>query len=286
MRITRFLSIGAVITLLMLTLVACLGDDDPTPGPRRTLNVLDSAVELGQTQQAATRNAISSATQSVEQTLSAYQTSIAPPTQAPIRLRSPQPPPTATDAPENDILGNIVYPGNWLDMPFTTIDGQEESLRSFEGKIIVLLPMSLDCIPCQEQLAFARETDRQFRFDGVGYEVVYLNLNVSPLDELDDLIAWAEGQGFESTEQFTWVTGKASPELVTALNAAFGGSALNLQRTPILLIDTKGQGHAAGAEGMLISSRLRDVIVFYSDQATPEEVSGDETEATEEAATQ
>lgn len=286
MRITRFLSIGAAIILLMLTLVACLGDDEPTPGPRRTLNVLDNAVQLGETQQAATRNAVSNATQSFEQTLSAYQTSIAPPTQAPIRLRSPQPPPTATDAPENDILGNIAYPGNWLDVPFTTIDGQEESLRSFEGKIIVLLPMSLDCIPCQEQLAFARETDRQFRLDGVAYEVVYLNLNVSPLDELDDLTAWAEGQGFESTEQFAWITGKASPELVTALNAAFGGSALNLQRTPILIIDTKGQGHTAAEEGMLISSRLRDVIVFYSDQATPVEASGGETEATEEVTTQ
>ncbi|MCQ3929130.1 MAG: hypothetical protein DPW16_01615 [Chloroflexi bacterium] len=286
MRITRFLSIGAVITLLMLTLVACLGDDDPTPGPRRTLNVLDNAVQLGETQQAATRNAVANATQSFEQTLSAYQTSIAPPTQAPIRLRSPQPPPTATDAPENDILGNIVYPGNWLDVRFTTIDGQEESLRSFEGKIIVLLPMSLDCIPCQEQLAFARETDRQFRLDGVAYEVVYLNLNVSPLDELDDLTAWAEGQGFESTEQFTWITGKASPELVTALNAAFGGSVLNLQRTPILIVDTKGQGHTAAEEGMLISSRLRDVIVFYSDQATPAEASGGETEATEEVTSQ
>lgn len=286
MRITRFLSIAAVITLLMLTLVACLGDDDPTPGPRRTLNVLDNAVQLGETQQAATRNAVSNATQSFEQTLSAYQTSVAPPTQAPIRLRSPQPPPTATDAPENDILGNIVYPGNWLDVLFTAIDGQEQSLRSFEGKIIVLLPMSLDCIPCQEQLAFARETDRQFRLDGVAYEVVYLNLNVSPLDELDDLTAWAEGHGFESTEQFTWVTGKASPELVTALNVAFGGSALNLQRTPILIVDTKGQGHTAAEEGMLISSRLRDVIVFYSDQATSAEVSGGETEATEEVTSQ
>ncbi len=286
MRITRFLSIGAVITLLMLTLVACLEDDDPTPGPRRTLNVLDNAVQLGETQQAATRNAVSNATQSFEQTLSAYQTSIAPPTQAPIRLRSPQPPPTATDAPENDILGNIIYPGNWLEMPFTTIEGQEESLSSFEGKIIVLLPMSLDCLPCQEQLAFARDTDRQFRLDGVAYEVVYLNLNVSPLDELDNLTVWAEGQGFESTEQFTWVTGKASPELVTALNAAFGGSALNLQRTPILIVDTKGQGHTAAEEGMLISSRLRDVIVFYSDQATPAEVSGGETEATEEVTSQ
>ncbi|MBZ0315835.1 MAG: hypothetical protein K8L91_05405 [Anaerolineae bacterium] len=286
MRITRFLSIGAVITLLMLTLVACLGDDDPTPGPRRTLNVLDNAVQLGETQQAATRNAVSNATQSFEQTLSAYQTSIAPPTQAPIRLRSPQPPPTATDAPENDILGNIIYPGNWLELPFTTIEGQEESLSSFEGKIIVLLPMSLGCIPCQEQLAFARDTDRQFRLDSVAYEVVYLNLNVSPLDELDDLTAWAEGQGFESTEQFMWITGKASPELVTALNAAFGGSALNLQRTPILIVDTKGQGHTAAEEGMLISSRLRDVIVFYSDQANPEVEGGDETEATEEVTPQ
>lgn len=287
MRISRFLSIGAVITLLMLTLVACLGDDEPTRSPRRTLNVLDNAVGLAETQRAATSTAITNAAQAYQETLSAYQTSIAPPTQAPIRLRSPQPSPTATDAPENDILGNIVYADDWLALPFTTTDGQEESLSSFEGKIIVLMPMSLDCVPCQEQLAFARETDRQFRVDGVAYEVVYLNLNVSPLDTLDDLTAWADQQAFESNDQFIWITGQASPELVAALNSVLGGSALNLQRTPIFLIDTKGQGHTAGTEGMLSNSRLRDVIVFYHDASvTSDESSGAEIEATDEAAAQ
>ncbi len=286
MRVSRFLSIGAVITLLMLTLVACLGDDEPTPGPRRTLNVLDNAVLLAETQQAATVNAINSATQVMQQTISAYQTSIAPPTQAPIRQRSPQPSPTPTDDPTNDILGNIVYPGNWLTLPFTTTEDQEESLSDFEGKIIILLPMALDCIPCQEQLEYTRQTDQQFRNDEVGYEVVYLNLNVSPLDTMDDLKTWANEQAFESTEQFTWVTGQASPAMVAALNSAFGGSALNMQRTPILIIDKTGQGHTAGSEGTLSTSRLRDVIVFYDNSLSPEELIGSETGATDEAATQ
>ena len=286
MRVSRFLSVGAVITILMLTLVACLGDDEPTPGPRRTLNVLDNAVYLAETQQAATVNAINSANQVAQQTLSAYQTSIAPPTQAPIRVRSPQPSPTPTDAPVNDILGNIIYPGNWLILPFTTTEGQEASFSDYEGKIIVLLPMSLNCVPCQEQLEYARQTDQQFRNDGVGYEIVYVNLDVSPLDTIDDLKTWADEQTFESTDQFIWVTAKGSPELVAALNTAFGGSALGMQRTPILIIDKRGQGHTAGSEGMLSTSRLRDVIVFYDNPLTPEELNGNETGATDEAATQ
>ncbi|MBI5931330.1 MAG: hypothetical protein HY862_18630 [Chloroflexi bacterium] len=285
MRTSKLLSIGAVIILLMLTLVACLGNDDPTPAPRRTLNVLDNAVGAQDTLAAATSNAIVDATLVYQQTLSAYQTVVAPPTQAPIIRRSPQPSPTATDDPVNDILGNIVYPGDWLTQPFTGTDGLVYSFSSFEGKIIVLMPMSLDCIPCQEQLGYARQTDHQFRTDGVAYELVYINLDTSPSNSMDDLITWSDGQAFESTENSTWLTGTASPELITALNQAFGGSAINLGRTPVILIDKRGQGHTAGTEGMLGSSRLRDVIVFYDNPPNPAELSGDETGATEETAT-
>lgn len=284
MRTSKFLSIGAVILTLTLLLTACLGDDDPTPLPRRTLDVLDNAIAQQESMAAITREALLGQTQVYQQTLSAYQTAVAPPTQAPIIRRSPQPTPTPTDDPLNDFFGNIVYAGNWLAERFEATDGETYSFNSFEGKIVVLMPMSLDCVPCEEQLEYARETERQFKADGSPYEIVFLNLNVSPLDSLEELITWAEAEAFESTDSITWLTGKASSELVAALNREFGGSAINLQRTPIIIVDKRGQGHTAGSEGLLSPSRLRDAIVFYENPPTIENLDGVDTEATDEPA--
>jgi hypothetical protein len=261
---------GMTILLMIGLLVGCGGEEEEDRRIIRTVDILDNAVNQQGTQGVATQGIPQ--TQAYEQTLSAYQTQVGPlPTLTPFVRRSPQPTPTPTDDPINDVLGNIVYTNDWKDDQFTGTDGLIYTLNSFEGKVIVILPMSLACIPCQEQLPYVRETDNQFRNEGRPYDIVYINLNINPRESMDALKEWEATQAFTSVPNSTWISGQASLDFINALNIAFGGGSLDLERTPIIIVDSKGQGHSTANEGVISPSRIRDVLVFYAQPPAPPE---------------
>ena len=94
-----------------------------------------------------------------------------------------------------------------------------------------------------------RENDNQFRNEGRPYDIVYINLNISPRDSMDALKEWEASQAFTSVPNSTWITGQASADFINSLNIAFAGSSLDLERTPIIIVDSKGQGIVLLAKG-------------------------------------
>jgi hypothetical protein len=253
-----------MLVVFALTLAACQEDEEGTPTP--TIDILGGIDMERATQQAGTQQALQ-LTQDAQQTAIALQTQITVtprPTFAPPRQPNT---PTPTEDPATDILGNIVAADDqWQLAPFTGLDGTSYTLADFLGKVVVLMPMTIDCPACEEQRLAVRLVDDEFRKEQRPYDIVYLNLNVNPDESVEALRQWETGMEFVATERFTWLTATASQRLMDALTTAFGSDALDLQRASFIFIDKRGRGHSANNEGVMSMARFRSVMVFYTQQ--------------------
>jgi thiol-disulfide isomerase/thioredoxin len=252
-----------LLVALGMGLAACGGEEE-TPEP--TVDLLANYDALKATDDEATRQAVAG-TAAAFQTLTAQQapsiSSQSTPTRAP-RVTAVVLSQTPTIDPASDVLGNIVYGDAWRTAPFTTTDGQTHTIADFDGKLVVLLLMTLDCPPCQDQLATVQEVDQRFRRDNVSFDVVYVNLNLKVNESAEALGRWEQTGSFSSTDRFTWLTGTVSPELLHELLTAFAPGAVEFQQATVLVIDKEGRGHSTAREGIMSFSRFRDVLVAYA----------------------
>ncbi|NWF67797.1 MAG: TlpA family protein disulfide reductase [Chloroflexi bacterium] len=140
--------------------------------------------------------------------------------------------PTAEQAASADSEAAAAYVGpEWLNLPLVNArTGETFTLASFAGRTVFVEPMATWCTNCRAQMGRVREVYQQLN----PAQFVFVGLSVETNISADDLA------GYVDQQNFPWIFAVASPEVLQALNTAFGRDSLNPPSTPHFYISPDG----------------------------------------------
>ena len=125
----------------------------------------------------------------------------------------------------------------WQEVELVDVDGTSFSVSDLKGKPVVVENFATWCSNCRKQLG-----DTQKAAAAAGQDAVFLALSVETDLDAKTVAAYAKENGF-SDVRFAVMT----PEMLGAMDDAYGKSALNPPITPKIVVD------AAGKAGELVT---------------------------------
>jgi thiol-disulfide isomerase/thioredoxin len=140
---------------------------------------------------------------------------------------------TTTSAETTD----TVAPAEWQLIEVTDTGGETFTIADLAGRPVFVENFATWCSNCREQLEATQAAAEQ-----AGDDAVFLALSVETELSVDDMAEYRDDNGFDAI-RFAVM----SPELLAAMDAAFGGTALNPPATPKVAVA------ADGAAGELVT---------------------------------
>ena len=119
----------------------------------------------------------------------------------------------------------------WQDIALTDVDGAAFSIRELEGTPVFVENFATWCSNCRKQLG-----DTQAAATVAGDGAVFVALSVETDIDADTVKDYAASHGFTDI-RFAVMT----PEMLAAMDDAFGKSALNPPSTPKIVVDSAGR---------------------------------------------
>ncbi len=119
---------------------------------------------------------------------------------------------------------------DWLGVPITDTAGNKFAVRDLVGAPVVVEVFATWCGNCRKQLG-----DTQKAAAAAGESATFLALSVETELSSADVATYAQKNGF-SNIRFAVM----SPEMLSALEMAYGKSVLNPPSTPKIVVDAKG----------------------------------------------
>jgi hypothetical protein len=184
---------------------------------------------------------------------------------------TPFPTPNLTQVTDSP-LDNVVLPGDWSDAPFQDESGGDHVLNEFRGREVVIQVVSAMCAPCIEQQQYLLAAIQDRLDNGLLPNAVFLTLGVSqqePVSLIETVFKRELGKSWSTAETLLqggtgadWMVGLASPQLVTALEDAFGPDAVRPEALTIIVVEPGGMAHITAA-GLDDTSSLITIIMAY-----------------------
>ncbi|MCB9435896.1 MAG: hypothetical protein H6673_02750 [Anaerolineales bacterium] len=242
------------LLLALLMLAAC--EPDPPPTPR-----VDPLT--GQEARAATLRVQTGApptmTAAAFETIRAIigQTLTPPPSPTrPERVVTRTPTPTRFVESEEDLLGNVYLPTDWLAGTFTATDGNTYSLDSFSDMTLIIHTFDPDCDSCgvsHQNLWTIAQT-----IVGDAPPIVYLNLNINSLATSRAVANWSSRYQIPTNTERNWYVGSASAQLLRLLTETFGQATDSM----LIVVDPQRESHFAPSVNYA-QQDWTDVLGFY-----------------------
>lgn len=140
---------------------------------------------------------------------------------------------TTTSAETTD----TVAPAEWQLIEVTDTGGETFTIADLAGRPVFVENFATWCSNCRKQLEATQAAAEQ-----AGDDAVFLALSVETELSVEDMAEYRDDNGFDAI-RFAVM----SPELLAAMDAAFGGTALNPPATPKVAVA------ADGAAGELVT---------------------------------
>lgn len=139
----------------------------------------------------------------------------------------------ATSSPDPTGATGVPEPvalAEWQTIELTDADGVAFTVADLVGKPVLVENFATWCGNCRRQLGDTNEAARR-----AGDDAVFVALSVETELDADDMADYAEQQGFDHI-RFAVM----SPEMLAAVNDAFGNTALNPPSTPHVAVAADG----------------------------------------------
>lgn len=118
----------------------------------------------------------------------------------------------------------------WRSIEVTDVDGSTFTVESLEGTPVFVENFATWCSNCRKQLGKTQQAAAD-----VGDDAIFLALSVETDLDPADVAEYAKDNGFDDI-RFAVMT----PEMLKAMNDAFGNSALNPPSTPKVVVAADG----------------------------------------------
>lgn len=118
----------------------------------------------------------------------------------------------------------------WRSVEITDVDGTTFTVESLTGTPVFVENFATWCSNCREQLGKTQRAAAD-----LGEDAIFLALSVETDLDPADVAEYAEDNGFDDI-RFAVMT----PEMLKAMNDAFGNSALNPPSTPKVVVSADG----------------------------------------------
>lgn len=250
------------LLLALLILAAC--EPDPPPTPR-----VDPLT--GQEARAATLRVQTGApptiTAAAFRTIQAIigQTLTPPPSPTrPERVVTRTLTPTRFVESEEDLLGNVYLPTDWLAGVFTATDGKTYSLDAFADMTLIIHTFDPDCDNCNESHRSLWATVQTIL--GEQPPIAYLNLNINPLATPRAVANWATRYQIPTDSERNWYVGSVSEQLLRLLSETFG----EITDSTLIVVDQQRESHFA-ASVSYAQQDWTEVLIFYVFDRLPPE---------------
>lgn len=112
--------------------------------------------------------------------------------------------------------------------------GQDFSIESLKGKVILVESMAVWCSKCLTQQGHVKTLHETL---GHRDDFVSVGLDIDPNEDLDQLKFFVEAQGFD------WLYAISPADVSRDLSSLYGAQFLNPPSTPIVVIDRHGEAH-------------------------------------------
>ncbi len=129
----------------------------------------------------------------------------------------------------------MMKPPAWFDISFTDArTGQNFTINSFKGKVVLVETMAVWCSSC-----YAQQEQIKAYHDllGKNTDLVSLSLDIDPNEKADTL------KSYVNKTSFDWLYAVSSTDVSRGIAQAYGDQFLNPPSTPILIIDRHGVAH-------------------------------------------
>jgi hypothetical protein len=127
----------------------------------------------------------------------------------------------------------VVQTAAWKDTELLDVNsGETYKISDFEGKVVILETMAVWCSLCKQQQLEIRKAEQ-----GFGEDVVSVSLDIDPNENINQLLAHAQSNGFN------WRYSVAPREMAIELSQVFNSNVLNPTATPVIILDKKQQPH-------------------------------------------
>ncbi len=137
---------------------------------------------------------------------------------------------TAAPSSEEDAAPGAVDPAEWQLIEVTDTGGETFTIADLAGRPVFVENFATWCSNCRSQLA-----DTQAAAAQAGDDAVFLALSVETELDLDDMADYRDENGFDDI-RFAVM----SPEMLAAMDDAFGTTALNPPSTPKVAVAADG----------------------------------------------
>jgi hypothetical protein len=131
--------------------------------------------------------------------------------------------------------------------------GKQYSINDFAGKVVLLETMAMWCSNCFKQ---QNEVIELHALLGERDDFISVGLDVDPNENVDDLKAYVESNGF------SWTFAVAPVEVAREIGQLYGAQFLNPSATPMLIIDKQGAVHPLPF-GIKSSEQLKEALDVY-----------------------
>ncbi len=123
----------------------------------------------------------------------------------------------------------------WFDTSFMDArTGQNFTINSFKGKVVLVETMAVWCSNCYSQ---QQQIKAYHDLLGQNTDLVSLSLDIDPNENADALKSYVNKTGFD------WLYAVSSADVSRGISQAYGDQFLNPPSTPILIIDRHGAAH-------------------------------------------
>ena len=123
----------------------------------------------------------------------------------------------------------------WFDYEFEDArTGETFTINGFKGKVVMVETMAMWCSNCLKQQGIVKDLHAQL---GERDDFVAVGINIDPEEDLAML------QAYVTYNEFDWLYGVASDEVLVEIARTFGQQYLNAPSTPIAIIDKDGGIH-------------------------------------------
>jgi thiol-disulfide isomerase/thioredoxin len=138
--------------------------------------------------------------------------------------------PEATAAPDGGDAEDVVDPAEWQLIEVTATGGETFTVADLAGRPVLVENFATWCSSCRNQLEATQDAA-----EVAGDDAVFLALSVETELSLADMEEYQKANGFTNI-RFAVM----SPELLAAMDQAFGTSALNPPSTPKIAVAANG----------------------------------------------
>ncbi|MFN7149894.1 MAG: TlpA family protein disulfide reductase [Microthrixaceae bacterium] len=144
---------------------------------------------------------------------------------------------TSSDTPDTAATPDTVAAAEWQLIEVTDTGGETFTIADLAGRPVFVENFATWCSNCRKQLETTQAAAEQ-----AGDDAVFVALSVETELSVEDMVEYRDDNGFDAI-RFAVM----SPELLAAMDAAFGGTALNPPATPKVAVG------ADGAAGELVT---------------------------------